>query len=552
MPGKLGIKSDTSLLNAKNRRTPLGPDSAGKSLVPYVANDSNATPVGSFHYYASGRLALFENRMYAGKYYWLYADNERSTVLCQFDPLGQGTACFPNGKLRLTSTKTGGGTLLGDDGSVLKSWTDDKPLRGEGTSFALNSAATFSFTDRHDVTLKLSLGGQQFDFQMGEVLLHGGSSYQAKKVGTHALGPERGKAIIDTSTLDREKGKPAPVSLGKKTRVTEQDLTIAALRPILRDAEEMRARVQGLLAHPWIESSLMPSRSFATTGDPRTFNKSMDDERWAAFLGKTPPSAYAALPVPAVLSNASGKYRAGEGVRSARVKLPLIPARGLDDYVAGGVPEATVVVVCCLASWLPQSNRAEAWLEALNGELAAERAPPGTPAGFVLAKYDMSASRALRERYNINTLPMYLMYYGGRLAYASNTLNGYGAGKEDMRAQVRARRARAMHALSRPLRDPQERVLALAVDGWAEGLRAAPLALSFGRAPAPCRPRAFSRARPQAAETFACAQAGQFLPEGFRFGKTDNALTDDMSATLTGMSLAASAKVVARDLQLTQ
>lgn len=445
MPGRLPLKSDTSLLRAKNQRTPLGPDSAGKSLVPYVANDSKATPVGAFHYYASGRLALFENRMYAGNYYWLYADNDRNTVLCQFDPLGQGHATFPNGKLRITSTKSGG-TLLSEDGSILRSWTDDKPMTGDGVTIPLNAAAVLTFRDRYNINLKVTLGGQAFDFELGEQLAHSADNYVNNALGQHKLGPDRGKYIMDTGRIDRDKGKPGAVDLSKKTRVTTDDLSIEALHSIVHSADEMHVRVQGMLAQPWIESSVMPSRSFNATGDPRTFETSMNDPRWASFLGRTPASDYAPLPVSSVLKNASGRYRSGAGTKSKRVKLPVAPARRFDDYIAGEVPQDSIVVVCCLASWLPQCSRAEQWLESLNGELKDEGAQPGSPGAFSLVKYDMSASRVLKDRYNINTLPMYLMFYGGRLVYASNVLNGYGTSKEDMRAQVRRAAARARAA----------------------------------------------------------------------------------------------------------
>eukprot|EP00965_Chrysotila_dentata_P246775 6207366-Pleurochrysis_carterae.AAC.3 len=83
----------------------------------------------------------------------------------------------------------------------------------------------------------------------------------------------------------------------------------------------------------------------------------------------------------------------------------------------------------------------------------------------------MSESRLLRDRYNINTMPMYLMYYNGRLAYASNTLNGYGSSKDDLVAQARA--------------------------------------------------------------TLLSAQQGTFLPADFKFSLTDNRLTESFSATLS-------------------
>lgn len=347
------------------------------------------------------------------------------------------------------------------------------------------------------------------------------------QLGTHSLGPERGKAIVDVSALDRAKGKPDGPGLGRRTRVAASDLSIEDLRPIVAGADAMRVRVQGMLAQPWIEAALLPSRKYGESGDPADFTKSMDDPRWAAFLGATPRSDYAQLPVSAVLKGASGRYRLGAGAKSARAKLRLVPARGFDAFVASGADQDTLLVVCCLASWLPQANRAEQWLEALNGELAAERAAaPGVSPPFSLAKFDMSASRLLRERYNINTMPMYLMYFRGRLAYASNVLNGFGSAKEDMRAQVRRARCLPVSLLARPLTPLVT-------------LRAPPDPLVTLRA-RPCPPACppldpINCALRQAAKTTALAQSGQFLPDDFRFGKTDNALMDDMVATLKGL-----------------
>ena len=140
-------------------------------------------------------------------------------------------------------------------------------------------------------------------------------------------------------------------------------------------------------------------------------------------------------------------------------------------------PAGMLTVVCCLAGWLPQCRRVEPVLEQLNGEVLAKEGDVAGGGGassarpeYQLTKVDMSESRFLRDRHNINTLPMYLMYYNGRLAYASNTLNGYGTSKEDLVAQVR--------------------------------------------------------------ETTNAAQRGAFLPDDFRFGSTDNRMVDRFSATL--------------------
>ena len=100
-------------------------------------------------------------------------------------------------------------------------------------------------------------------------------------------------------------------------------------------------------------------------------------------------------------------------------------------------------------------------LEALNGKLRrSDGGPPSSggggggsggassaaaPSGFVLRKFDMSESRFLRDRYNIGTLPMYLMYYGGKLAYASSTLNGFGSSEADLIAQAKLTTTAAQH-----------------------------------------------------------------------------------------------------------
>ena len=53
-----------------------------------------------------------------------------------------------------------------------------------------------------------------------------------------------------------------------------------------------------------------------------------------------------------------------------------------------------------------------------------------TPTGaenkpYRLVRFDMS-SNLLKDRHHIRTVPMFLMYFGGRLVYANNTFNGLG------------------------------------------------------------------------------------------------------------------------------
>ena len=56
---------------------------------------------------------------------------------------------------------------------------------------------------------------------------------------------------------------------------------------------------------------------------------------------------------------------------------------------------------------------------------------------MILRKFEMTKSKLLLERFNITQVPMFLMYVNNRLAFASNTFNGYGTGQEDLITQVR-------------------------------------------------------------------------------------------------------------------
>ena len=75
-------------------------------------------------------MAVAYERMGGGYYCFAYADDKAGTTLLAIDPIGCGYAAFANGKPRLTSQKTGG-VLVNDEGAILRSWAELKPLKGE-------------------------------------------------------------------------------------------------------------------------------------------------------------------------------------------------------------------------------------------------------------------------------------------------------------------------------------------------------------------------------------------------------------------------------------
>ena len=154
-----------------------------------------------------------------------------------------------------------------------------------------------------------------------------------------------------------------------------------------------------------------------------------------------------ALPLSSSIKAASGRYRPEHGThyRTPRRRLIELNSKSYDDYLTSVAPKDCLIVVVCGAGWLPQWRRMEPLLETLNGRIderaiemgdaAAAATTTSDAAGgggggggmggsmrrsgaayggaggaseqlprFLLRKFDMSNSRKLRDRYNINTL----------------------------------------------------------------------------------------------------------------------------------------------------
>jgi len=414
---------------------------------------------GSFAFYPSGRMAAAYERMGSGFYCYFYADNKVGTTLSAFSPDGCGYVAFENNsKPRLTSTKTGG-TSVNAEGLIDRSWTESKPLKSP-IEISVTKNIVFRYANRRQITASLTCQGLTEEYILGDPPDRM-DSYLQKSIGVVKMGPERGKQILDVdrcreaADAAREKREAfALKELGpsKKGHITQDFMQKhSQLRDIVRATDDLQASVR---EGKWnVEVFNNKSQLAATLGDSLptlqldpALMKGDPHSRLLTGMAATQPDTLEALlkdsvfdnrvlPLSNALKGASGRYRADHGthIKTGRARLRELKAREYDTFIAHDAPKGTVVVVCCLAGWLPQCRRVEPGLEQLNGELCAAGEPE-----FVMCKYDMSNSRLLRDRHNIQTLPMYLMYYNGSLCYASNTLNGYGTGPADLRAQARA------------------------------------------------------------------------------------------------------------------
>lgn len=469
----------------------------GKKFVVYSPDG------GSFAYYPSGRMAAAYERMGGGFYCYLYNDKgsstgKGSTTMCAFDPSGCGYVAFENGKPRLTSQKHGG-TLLRADGSIERSWSAMKPLKGDPVVLEITPNISFSFKNRNEIRAVLSCQGLTQEYALGEVLKMSTESYLQKSLGVVKMGPERGKHILDIdkcrqsaheNRMRRQALQPAEVA--SKARWTEADMQkLPELKQIVRATDELQASVQrgDWDVKVYVDKAQLTAQfgdSLPTLKLDQTMLKGDSHSQTLEGMAATQPDTLElmlrnsvfdkrALPLSKQIKAASGRYRPdhGEHYTTRRKRLLELKDANYETFLSDA-PKGTIVVVCCLAGWLPQCRRAEPMIELLNGELQTQSkaGPKGgrPPPPMLLTKFDMCHSRILRDRHNIHTMPMYLMYYDGKLAYASNTLNGFGSSKDDLVEQAR--------------------------------------------------------------QTLADAQGGHFLPADFKFGQTSNKLVESFSSTL--------------------
>jgi len=460
---------------------------------------------GSFAYYPSGRMAASYTRMAGGFFCFFYSDDRDGTTLLSIDPSGCGYAAFSNGKPRLTSRKTGG-VLVDESGAIIRSWTQAKQLSSE-ISFDLSPNIHLSFSSRQLIHAKLTVQGLTEEYDLGEVQKMATDSYISKSIGVVRMGPERGKQILDVDKCRqaaaearerRAASSAEEVDPPKKSHITQDDMQKhPQLRDVVGSTEELQKSVKEgawdvevFVSKAKLQTTLsgdFPTLLLGETlkGDP--YSQKLDSmpalqpDVLSSLLKESTINA-GALPLSSSIKAASGRFRGvehGYHYKTPRKRLQLLKDRSYDKFIKDDAPAGTLVVVCCLAGWLPQCRRVEPAIELLNGELYAKAQAQAGEGGvptpeFLLCKFEMSESRLLRDRHNITTLPMYLMYYGGKLCYASNTLKGFGSSMDDMRTQAR--------------------------------------------------------------DTLVAAQRGAFLPDDFRFGHTSNNLTEDFGSTLNGTS----------------
>ncbi|EFJ47483.1 hypothetical protein VOLCADRAFT_91846 [Volvox carteri f. nagariensis] len=111
--------------------------------------------------------------------------------------------------------------------------------------------------------------------------------------------------------------------------------------------------------------------------------------------------------------------------KARRMKLPYMRLRDLESQVLGQTaPSDTLIVLCVLADWNPVCARVEAQIEAAHGQFVEEGAARSgsESARIKIYKVDASEGNTLQDKYGFRTVPMFLMFFEGKLVFASNNV----------------------------------------------------------------------------------------------------------------------------------
>jgi len=167
------------------------------------------------------------------------------------------------------------------------------------------------------------------------------------------------------------------------------------------------------------------------------------------------------LPIPPLMKMASGAYRHREGGPTNRKSLKCINApvvvykkdkygmkhphlahfdnnkrkEQFYNFVRDKSNGNKLITICCLQQDSQRCRQTRCMCEDANGELHRSKE---LSKDHIMCEYNMTDSRFLMNQFRIRSVPMFLMYYNGKLVTATTTLNNGAAptSLRDFRAQI--------------------------------------------------------------------------------------------------------------------
>ncbi|KAF6264847.1 hypothetical protein COO60DRAFT_1698002 [Scenedesmus sp. NREL 46B-D3] len=387
-------------------------------------------------------------------------------VLCCFDTDGVGSVNYAQGGNPWLVTTKAGWMLCSREGRIVQrgGWprTAKDPIICQVTS-----QLTVTFVDQQHIQAAFSCADVDRHFQVGEYLRR---SEGIAALGTDAQGrmqldiPAIRQRISSVGSLYTPPGPhrtvtntPGPGNL--RSIVSNMD-PASELRATICELDKGQARIAGLTTLKHAYGSRTSSRSSSRPGSSASTLTAVAGGAAAAVGGSTfleeQDAPYGCPVLTPAQQKLAAKLKRAEvappNYTVRRRKLPLLSVAQLDALLGPAGPQDALIAVCLLASWNPVCTKLEhhqlqaAHYELLqaaatkqdggNGALngSSRRCSSGDgcstcsvklgadAADIKMYKVDGSESRALQLRFGFRSIPMFLMFYQGRLVSAGNSI----------------------------------------------------------------------------------------------------------------------------------
>lgn len=459
------------ILGGKRRMYPNG------KLCSYIKQDGSGTV-----YYPDGRIAIniiAGDGIPPGLYTTLFKMKGKKDVIGSWDAVGVGSCMYKSGKVCLTTTAQGG-SYYAETGECIAMWTWEKRPLQEPIEVILNDCITLTVKDRANIQARFLCQEQKIVLEVGKVMRRS-DTYLTKVIGT-GTGNERGKLFLDvdkcrealakTQVLrDSFKASKVDPNMPKEgaidPRVVElannpSKVTTDSIRNQIHVINSISTENAGALhALPYIEHILdeQGHRRPAPTSGPDPLSQSFKLQKQMTNGWKcVPPRAHpdtAPKRAPVLMGGRFETCTRFTPYYTQKIRLQTLRSSEYDSFLSSAPKTQAVLVVCVSAASPLATSRVLALAEDVHGVLwerygdmdmttrKCAKKPEQLP--YRLVSFDVAESRLLAERYNLRSVPMFLIYYAGRLVYASHTFTTQYNAKLDDHHQKVDRMYEAIH-----------------------------------------------------------------------------------------------------------
>ena len=430
-------------------------------------------------YYKNGQIAIHVQTTDLGFIQQAFDDNRYRSVLMNFNEIGEGSCTHPppkgasTGHPRYVCDKNRG-KFVAEDGQITREWPWEAPIGSswspdipEEWSFILNSCLSFKATSRQSQTLTFKCDSVTHEFNVGQMPKRSDTYLER-----HFLKWERGKAILDMAAKTETYHKTLPVvtleggfattTMGGTTESAAEEEMLATMgsMDLSKTIAETVAKTNGMkkgkmAVMPFVEPEVMAlNRSSIANprkdiGGPQPPSMTVLNE--SVTMGM--PAYHRSTKLDRSFALNSGGYHQPLTSRATKKKkLTLLKTKKYDHYLNNVVPPNQLCLVAVLDDAQAASRQVESMLQDKWGEACATIDPAGTTVDdfgkthyttmplenlpYRLVKFSQTESRLLINRYNFHNAPMFLMYYGGKLVFASPVLGRDGLTRQNLDAAV--------------------------------------------------------------------------------------------------------------------